>query len=224
MPEPVRIPTDGAESRSPYTNKLPIMREPIYGGFAPSILVPNGTAAAAGTNSKWFGLIDVAIEDIGQELYLWGATFTQCSCEPDAAGTNQVWGDLYGNGAALVIGINLPTRGRPGVWVDGPCSIPGVEATPTPIVSQSGMKLIHWETFPPGSVNVALPTVPYKRIIPRSFAPFIYRYPYGTRLEAALVIRGSQAANASGVDHTLRGTGEIKLHVGQTRQMSGWSD
>lgn len=207
-------------TRSALTDLFPTFAHSVHGGFT-SINIPDQTFATLTAGfSAWFPLIDIGIDALNQEMVLFGWECNQVSCEYNAVAPNQIWGNVRGEGAAIVLGDGrLPIP--PGVsgWVQAPCTIPGIETTAGSVLSQSQhSQYIDYCQFPPGSYQDA---IPFKWIRPKTFAPWVWRFPYGSRLQVALVVRGSQIQNVSGVAHTLRGTVTVQLHVGKATTTTG---
>jgi hypothetical protein len=212
--EPARVTKKQAErvkTRSSLTDIFPTFVEAITGGFS-EIAIPALTFSALTAGySGWYPLIDLSIEDVGQELLLFGYTLTQSSTDSTTV-TNAVWGDKRGESAAIVIGDGrLPITGI-NRWVQAPCSIPGIEATTAGKLVQSDRgKYIAWHKFPQGNYGDA---IPFKTNLPRQFAPFVWRFGFGTRIQVALVVRGTQIQ--AGAGKTLFGDCSIQLHMGAT--------
>jgi hypothetical protein len=197
-------------TRSSLTDIFPTLQPALSGGFS-SIPIPAGTLAGlVAGNSAWWPLIDVPVDSLGQEVLLMQYTLNQISTYSTASGANAAWGDVRGEAAAIVIGDGrLPISGKIG-WQQGPCSIPGIEASPTIVQNDSG-RYIAWHKFPPGTWS---DTIPFKTNLPRSFAPWVWRFGFGTRIQVALVVRGTQIA--AGAGKTLVGDASIQLHLGGT--------
>lgn len=207
----------GKATRSPLTDIFPHVSMSIDGGFA-DIPVPAGTLSSLPTGfSAYYPLIDLSVDQLGQELLLFGFDLTAESTHANATGNDVIWGDTKGRQAAIVIGDgNLPITGKT-TWTAGPSSIPGLEAT-TSIVQSSSGRVIDYQTFPPGSQADA---IPFKVDWSRRYSPWVYRFPFGSRLQAALVVRGSQIQAGAGASKTLRGSAIIRLRCGLTVTPTG---
>ncbi len=225
LPKQRKVSNKAKQTRGPLTDVYSTFDKEISGGFQASLTIPNNTVIAA-TEDAWFGLVDIAAETIGQDVMLFSWVAEQLSTEYNGTLPNKPWGSTQGStrgdgsAAALVIGDGtLPITGQLGTWISGPCAIPNIHATPNPVTNESG-RYIDWLSFPVGGYADA---IPFKRALPRSWAPFVYKFPTGTRLQAALVVRGTQINNVSGIEHALRGIAAVKLQVGLTSALSAFT-
>lgn len=206
-------------SRSPIIADLPTFDEPLVCGFS-EIEVPTATDCSAA--AAWYGLLDVKIRDTyGQEVGLFKVETELCS--PDLVGVEDVYlpwgtddpGGGFGSGVGvyIVIGTNLPTRGRPAQWVTAGCPLPGANATGTPLMMSVGRSpYILQRSFPTGSFGAADQV---KSRLPSSFAPFIKRLSLDDSLQVALVVRGNRIVNP-GTAQYIRGFAMISMWLGNT--------
>lgn len=212
---------------SPLMDLLPTFREPLAASFT-EVTVPPATdcSAAAG----WYPLIDLDVDkSFGQDVMLFSADVDQLS--PDVVGdvgNNYLpWGandpasggNGTGNGACIVIGTNLPITGKSG-WTAATINVAGMNQTGVQQVIRSDRaQYILARPFPVGSYGTSSQV---RRTITKSWAPYGYRFPRGSRIQAALVVLGSQIVNATGADQLLRGGASIQLWCGMTRNPSNF--
>ena len=225
LPAQRRVSNRAKTTRGPLTDVYSTFNKEISGGFAASLTIPNNTIIGA-NDDAWFGLIDIPAEEIGQDVMLFSWVAEQVSTEYNGTLPVKPWGSTQGStrgdgsAAALVVGDGtLPITGKLGTWISGPCAIPSIHATPNPVTNEQG-RYIDWVTFPVGGYADA---IPFKRVLPRSWSPFVYKFPTGTRLQLAMVVRGTQINNVSGIEHTLRGIASGKLQVGLTSALSAFT-
>lgn len=206
---------------SPLVSILPTFVEPITAGFT-EIIVPNGTDCSA--QAAWYPLIDVPVDEAyGQDVMLFSADVDQLS--PDVAGDpgNYIpWGQNdpgstgngTGNGAWIVIGTNLPIGGA-NRWVASYAPLPGTNQTGVPTIVQSTRpQYILSRPFPAGCYGTSSQV---RRTVTKNWAPYAYRFPLGSRIQAAVVVLGSQINNVSGIDLPIRGGAHVQLWLGQAR-------
>jgi hypothetical protein len=207
--------------QSPLVSILPTFLEPLTGGFT-EINVPNGTDCSGA--AAWYPLIDVDVSQAyGQDVMLFSADVDQLS--PDVVGEATVYlpwgqndplsgGNGTGNGAWIVIGTNLPISGANG-WVASYAPLPSTNQTGVPLLVQSTRpQYILSRPFPCGSYGTSSQV---RRTVTKNWAPYAYRFPLGSRIQAALVVLGSQIENTSGFDVPIRGGAHVQLWLGQAR-------
>lgn len=216
-----------AQARSPLIDILPTFREPISASFK-EVAVPLGTDCSAA--AAWFPLIDIDVADaFGQEVMLFSIDVDQLS--PDVAGdagnVYLPWGDDSpsvtsqgtGNGAYIVCGTNLPITGvEYGVWKTATCNLAGMNSSGVPLLVQSDRaQYILARPFPTGQYGA---TSQVRRTITKSWAPYGYRFPLGSRIQAALVIQGSKIVAPT--DQIIRGGASIQMWCGMTRNAANF--
>lgn len=179
-----------------------------------AITVANGTAAPASGSSAWYGLAKLNIPDeVNQPVFLDYAAATLSPTNPSATGTNLVWGELNGTGAAIVVGLNLPSQLN--AWTAAPVYVPGVEnSTNGNLFADTVSPYAAFFQFPNGDND---DTAPARVFLPEPMGKVAFRIPEGSTLDVALVVRGSQVVNSSGSDKTLQGHATVTLRLGLTR-------
>lgn len=198
---------------SPVAAEYPTMIT-IKGGFT---RIPIGSAVTIPTGqAAWYPLVRLELGNGGRPgLAVFGLTLTMTSPDIQGSGgglagtsTPLAWGNKQGEGAAVVLGTDLPTK--VGQWAAGPCQEPGVVASGNGLYNATSRSNEIWAaTFPPGAYS---DPVPVKWIIAPSFQPYVVRFTPGRRLEVALAINGSTISGIS--SRNLYGYASVQLHVG----------
>lgn len=201
----------GREAASDLLNELASkfpMCDTIVGGFTqltiPTLNVPTGQSA-------WYSLINFNPQaELGQEVVLFGGYCEQLSTNPTPTTgvTEAAWGDEYGNGAAIVVGEDLPCA-EAGNWNFAPCPVAGVDTVLS--VSNSRGRVLWSRGFPPGKYTVGW----NRRALNMAVVPFVKRIVTGRRLCAALVLNRAQAN--SGATKALLGLVHVELYYGFTK-------
>lgn len=209
-----------SQVQSPLIDLLPTFREPLAASFV-EIDVPGIDCSGS---AAWYSLIDVDVDSaFGQDVLLFSADIDQLSPDVlgDAANDYLPWGQNdpasagygTGSGAVIVIGTNLPTTGKAG-WTAAPINIAGMNQTGTPTVQVNDRaQYILSRAFPVGAYGTATQV---RRTITKSWAPFGYRFPRGSRIQAALVVQGSQIV-VPGLTKHIRGGASVQLWCGMTQ-------
>lgn len=210
----------GRANVSPVLAQLPDALPIIPCGFA-AVPIAAGITIATG-ESAWFGLLDRDIDTdfiLGAALH--GVSLEMCSCDINGVGggiagstTPRAWGNAKGEGAAIVIGVDLPTKGKTDgtTWVSAPCGFPGVDNVALPNLNRGtaiGRTFMSFG-FPPGAYN---DPVPYRQKWTRSLQPMLYRIRPGESLCVALVVARSVVHNL-GAGANLFGSVSIECHLG----------
>lgn len=183
----------------------------VVHGSATSIAIPAGTNIAANL-CGWYPLIDIPVRDFGEDLLLfgWSCTLVSTNPTPTTPATQATWGNTRGERAAIVFGDGeLPTAGS--VWNGAACNIAGVCAGLS--LNQSERpRYLGYQLFPPGSYTDA---IAYKWSVPFLASPFIRRLTPDRRLQAALVIDGTQIT--AGANKSWVGSVSVSMHIGFTQ-------
>lgn len=186
----------------------------------------------------WLELMRVSPDDpaIGQELFLNGVTIEQMSADTAGALTGPVtacpWGDKYGRGAAIVVGVNLPCmpirNNGTTSWIQSAFEYPGMGGTPATDadwnpgiehdigIATNPLGIVRRQRFlftlgwVQGSITDAFP---YQRIVPRSFGALGRRIGFGEALQVALVLRQN---TFDGSECCINGHCNIQLHFATT--------
>lgn len=194
---------------SPFADKLPTFEEPLVGDFE-TISVPIGTDCSIA--AAWYPLLDVDVDStFGQDVEVFSIDVDRCAADVDGDAVNDYlpWGTSAGGAAAIVVGSNLPIAGATG-WVTAPAAIAGVNQTGAPDVQSGRSPYLLVRRFPGGKYTDASPV---RSVITKSWAPFVARFPRGSRIQAALVVRGSQIV-ALGANKYIRGAGSVQIWAG----------
>lgn len=211
MPGGQAVVSPSSQSRSDLIDRLPTLREATSFGFT-KITVPTGLDFT--TSDAWYPLVDLDVkDDYGQELLLTGVTFDMVPTENTGATVPNInWGDGFGAGAAIVIGTGLPITGQSTTWVGAPSGLPSF--TGNTLTQSIKDRYVFTKWFPTGNYADATPA---KQVVPRTFSPFVYRFPFGSRVQVALVVKGSYIVNSSGVDRFIRTFVHGQLHLANTK-------
>jgi hypothetical protein len=211
-----RVTPDAGPGRSILTDLFPTFAT-VTCGFE-QIAIGAAVSITAGL-SGWYPLADLVVgQDIEQDCYLDWASAQLTPTESSANGTtNAIWGTTAGTGAAIVVGQDLPTVRNQ--WTSAPCYVPGVEATTNGNVIANGRSPYDaWWTFPTGDYS---DTAPNKTYLPYPLGKVAKRYPRGTRIGVALVVRGSQVT--TGANKNLRGRVGVLLRLALTQTTVGFN-
>lgn len=148
-----------------------------------SLFIPSGAPLAGAQQVGWYGMASFDLVDvIGMEGALAAARFTLSPTYYNDP-TDLQWGDKYGDGAAIIIGLNLPVR--EGEWSVQGCSAAAVRGTNV----TRDRSYIHVETFPPGSYG---DTLPIKATPMVHFGGGLHRVRATDRLDVAFVLNQTQ--------------------------------
>ncbi len=134
---------------------------------------------------------------VGIAAELWGTN--PAAADTYGTGNSKAWGDVRGDGAAIVIARDLPFEEQ--TWTSHPGFLPGVETSGNGLINplRASTNYIRVLRFAPGTIADSTPAVrPYSY----RFLPALYRFPVGT-LDIAIVLRSSsiQAGNFQGKAH-----------------------
>lgn len=171
--------------------------ESIAGGFT-TLAIPVGLNVPAGS-AAWYGLWDFDPSTLvpSQDVVFFGSWIDLVSCNPNPTtpANEAAWGDQYGYGAAIVIGLNLPTVGADGSWVySPPPPVVGIDSSTAVVRNARTANRFFARTFPSGKYTTGW----NKRGLPPSIVPFVRRVPQGSRLGCAFVLNRTQANNGAG--------------------------
>lgn len=205
----------GQQTFSPLTDLFPSTRKIGLCGFT-AVTVPDAFLTAAPSGTGWYKLLDIDPAEVaGQECALFAINLTLGSADVLGIGTNAMaWGRSTsgignadaGSNAAIVIGKNLP--GTVGAWRLAGCQLPGLSGGGT--VTNDPSHILHYAYFPPGNFFSTSPQRLEARAV---FSPYVYRFPRGQRLQAALVVR-PDAWPAGGADKVLYGHAAVSFDFG----------
>lgn len=194
---------------SPFADKLPTFEEPLVGEFE-TINVSIGTDCSGA--AAWFPLLDVDVDTtFGQDVEVFSIDVDRASTDVDGDAPNGYlpWGSSSGGAAALVVGANLPITGASD-WVVAPAAIAGVNGGGGPSVQSGRSPYLLVRRFPGGKFTDASPV---RSVITKSWAPFVARFPRGSRIQAALVVRGTQIVSLA-ANSFIRGAGQVQIWCG----------
>lgn len=220
-PAPTRPDPERSAGSSPLTSVFPgqeTKRAYFVSVAGAALTVPSGQSA-------WFILRRIRFGDgaggaiadmpqaalVGITAELWGTN--PAAADTYGTGTSRAWGDVRGDGAAIVVARDLPFEDQ--TWSAWPAFIPGMETTGNSLINpaRAAPDYIRVLRFAPGTIADSTPAVrPYNI----RFLPALYRFPTGT-LDIALVIRGSaiQAGN-------FQGKADIAVDLMPVRQPRNW--
>lgn len=196
--------------RSPFADKLPTFEEPLFAEFE---TIPVAAGINCSTAAAWYPLLDVDVEQVyGQDVSIFSIDVDRCAADVDGDALNNYlpWGSAAGGAAAIVVGTSLPIAGATD-WVCAPCNLAGINQTGAPDSMGGRSPYLLARRFPGGKFTDAAPV---RSVITKSWAPFVYRCPRGSRIQAALVVRGDQIV-APGASY-IRGAGSVQIWVGLT--------
>jgi hypothetical protein len=211
-PRPSRSLEASASSRSVAVN-LPGFRS--MSGYFRSINFKSAVTIPSGL-SAWYGLNRIRVDaDTAQDVLVASIQAELMSTDPDATGANtgaaspNDWGTAQGQGAAIVVGIDLPIELNE--WTAAAYYGPDVEAGGNDLVSQRMLSPYMWTLgFPPGKWGASTLE---RIVVTRSFVPFVQRVTKGSSIDIALVVRGSQI---SGITGQICGLAKVDVCLGQT--------
>lgn len=208
-PRPTRPDPERSAGSSPLTAIFP-SQESRHAYF---VSVAGAALTVAAGESAWFILRRIRFGDfgnsttppdypqaalVGLSAELWGTN--PAAADPYGTGTSRAWGDVRGDGAAIVVARDLPFDDQ--TWASYPAYIPGIDLAGTGGTvnpARSSADYIRVLRFAPGTIADATPAVrPYNF----RFPPMLYRFPQGT-LDIALVIGSAyiQTGNFQGRAH-----------------------
>lgn len=204
----------GAErraGRSELGDILPPIATVVHGS-ATSIAIPAGTSIGANL-CGWYPLIDIAVKDFGEDLLLfgWSCTLLSTNPTPTTPATQAAWGNTRGERAAIVFGDGELPIASGGVWNGAPCNLAGVCAGISLDASERP-RYLGYQLFPIGSYTDA---IPFKWSVPFLASPFVRRLTSDRRLQAALVIDGTQLT--TGANKSWVGSVAVSMHIGFTQ-------
>jgi hypothetical protein len=196
-----------------------------------------GDLSASASLPWWYCFEELELAAVvGAECVLYGAVLTLASVgkTPDAVNRpNEAqigWNPAAGAGnanasqmAAIVIGEKLPvtmaqdSSGSAAAWSTAPSNLPGVDvALPPGFRTRSEARYFHYEYFPVGDFFGASCQRQVTRPI---FAPYVHRFPYGRKVQVALVVNPVTFFPVAflGNDLTVYGHVAVSLLVGLTK-------
>lgn len=174
-----------------------------------------GLAVAAG-DSAWFGLGSVDIErDVREELAIASISCTRLPLDSAGAGTSVPlaergglavvpWGDAFGQGAAIVVGVGLPVKH--GAWTTSRCELGVIEPDWSRPSSVGLDRFVKTFAFPAGKINDANPE---KLEETYQLGAAMKPLPFGARLDIALVVRGETVSGKVGA---ICGLADVEVH------------
>lgn len=204
-------PRQGAGGEIKVVDQLPDVQVYPF-GFHAIPAWPNSLTAPI-TSCYWYGLQSIRVrKDSGGELALISISGSMVPTNLNGYGyglsqgsvTPARWGGPNGEGAALLVGIDLPVKR--GEWTVSDCYLPGINPgiatgdanTASPGVPRKPQYLWHTK-FPAGSLPLSGSTE--RTFIGFSFAPMLRRIPDGSRLDAALVLAAASSTAVTENQH-----------------------
>jgi hypothetical protein len=158
------------------------------------------TAPQLGTGqSLWYGMASIACpRDTAQEVYWQGYRLHLDSPDLDNGGNEAVtgansiaWGTANGTGAALCVGLNLPST--PGGWVGHHAPYPGLETSGSGLRNpqQQGLEDRRWFPFPLGSLKGTTGATQRLTLV-QGTAPLSIRLGQRSTIDVAFVVRSDK--------------------------------
>jgi hypothetical protein len=229
---PIVVPRVSTQAESPRSSPRAEMLDTL-----PSLLTLRGgvqIASSPGAIVSGDGcglpLIDILIDDYGEELWLNGITLTQGPC--DAAGGNAtddgdslLWGDRFGRRACVMIGVDLLKTPLTNGWYTCPCNdasfnraTGGVWTAGSPNQGGESNTMFWSQSFPAGRLSDA---AIFKRVSSKGFGALGARIGLGKRLQAVWVLPADTFTDS---ELPMIADIDVQLHLGRTYAPAGFSE